>query len=160
LHSPPPSGMDDHETPHVAFECTIAPRLGLKFRDFFRAYSNPPLRFVASEQARNLDGEGERGERNASRASFSLLPFLFAFGFPKKTFFSSILSGSLSDGASDIYIKQAPLVIINERMNYCEFNFSRLARPFIGELHRRKEFVRPQRRRINSLDSPGVVSVK
>jgi hypothetical protein len=84
LHSPPPSGMDDHETPHVAFECTIAPRLGLKFRDFFRAYSNPPLRFVASEQARNLDGEGERGERNASRASFSLLPFLFAFGFPKK----------------------------------------------------------------------------
>lgn len=77
----------------------------LKFRDFFRAYLN--IFSLLRHEARRM---AKRKERS-------------------KTFFNVAFRNLLqSDFFSDPrlrYIKQAPLVIINERMSYCELFFPR-----------------------------------
>lgn len=84
-----------------------------KFRDFFRAYLNILERKKISTQT------WKEGEKN----SFSFSAFFFQFFF-QQFLFQIFFYSSFPDGV-EIYIKQAPLVIINERMNYCEFNFFR-----------------------------------
>ena len=81
-----------------------------KFRDFF------PRLFKYSRAKKAKKGRRERIFENSFSISafFSILLWVNFF-FVNFFFF-------FPDGA-EIYIKQAPLVIINERMNYCEFNF-------------------------------------
>lgn len=137
-----------------------------RFRDFFRASFKS---FLPCRLSRRIfDGQKAKGEKKCFSAFFA--SFRSRFWLSKNIFF--LLSLLLSSDGAPIYIKQAPLVIINERMNYCEFNFSCLGFAFIGRFGgeklgsgRAKSPMRRicfelKRRRINSLDFGAVVSVK
>lgn len=81
-----------------------------KFRDFF------PRLFKYSRAKKAKKGRRERIFENSFSISAFFSILLWVIFFFVNFFFL------LSWWGRDI-IKQAPLVIINERMNYCEFNF-------------------------------------
>lgn len=95
----------------------------------FATFSAPILNifshFLSARSVRYDEATGRKASRKERSETFSSILQCCLNFFP-------LLSLLWSEFFSDLrlrYIKQAPLVIINVRMSYCEFNFSFPLRP-------------------------------